>query len=69
MSGGLTVHNLGDWTAFVEDTASPAVKAFDQAILDAANVPDVSSGYDNLSLDRRLYSCVILGDEAQTGSR
>ncbi|KAF7796874.1 hypothetical protein EIP86_008059 [Pleurotus ostreatoroseus] len=42
LSGGLTVHNLGDWTAFVEDTASPAVKAFDQAILDAANVPDAT---------------------------
>lgn len=55
MSGGLTIHNLGDWSTFVEDSADPTVKAFSQAILDAATVPDVSGGYDHLSHDCRLY--------------
>jgi len=40
LSGGLTVHNLRDFSCFSEETAGPLYKAFNQAILDAAVVDD-----------------------------
>ncbi|KAH7930892.1 LigB subunit of an aromatic-ring-opening dioxygenase LigAB [Leucogyrophana mollusca] len=36
LSGGLTVHNLRNFTLFSESTASPVVKDFDKAIVHAA---------------------------------
>ena len=42
LSGGLTIHNLRDFSCFAEATARPQYKAFDQAILDAVTIPDVS---------------------------
>ncbi|KAJ3556530.1 hypothetical protein NM688_g1979 [Phlebia brevispora] len=42
LSGGLTIHNLGDFSAFSESTANPLYKSFAQAILDAVTVPDAN---------------------------
>jgi aromatic ring-opening dioxygenase catalytic subunit (LigB family) len=42
LSGGLTVHNLRDFSSFVKGSAGELHKAFDQAVLDAVTVPDVS---------------------------
>ena len=41
LSGGLTVHNLRDFSCFSEATAKPEYKAFDKAILDAVTISDV----------------------------
>ena len=42
LAGGLTVHNLRDFSGFSEDTAKPQYHAFDSAILDAVMKTDVS---------------------------
>ena len=42
LSGGFTIHNLGDFACFAQTTARPQYKAFDQAILDAVTIEDVS---------------------------
>ena len=42
LSGGLTIHNLRDFSCFAEDTAKPAYLAFNDAILDAVQTADVS---------------------------
>lgn len=41
LSGGLTIHTFEDFSAFVEETAKPIFKDFNQAILDAAQQPQV----------------------------
>ena len=46
LSGGLTIHNLRDFSCFSEETAGPIYKTFDTAILTAANVEDVSRSYN-----------------------
>ncbi|KAF7975279.1 hypothetical protein HWV62_10030 [Athelia sp. TMB] len=40
LSGGLTIHNLRDFSSFAEATAGPIYKEFNQAILDALSTPD-----------------------------
>ncbi|CAL1704287.1 unnamed protein product [Somion occarium] len=40
LSGGLTVHNLRDFSCFSEDSARPTYKAFDEAVVKAAAVED-----------------------------
>ena len=40
LSGGLTIHNLRDFSSFAESTAGPIYKEFNQAILDALSIPD-----------------------------
>lgn len=42
LSGGLTIHNLRDFSGFSEATAKPQYRAFDSAILDAVVKTDVS---------------------------
>ena len=42
LSGGLTIHNLRNPSAFAESTAGPLHKQFNQAIFDALILPDVS---------------------------
>ena len=42
LSGGLLIHNLRDFASFAEATANSAVKEFDQAILNAVSLTDVS---------------------------
>ena len=37
------IHNLRDFASFAEATANSAVKEFNQAILDAVSVADVSA--------------------------
>lgn len=49
LSGGLLIHNLRDFASFSESTANSVVKEFDQAILSAVSVTDVSA---SLSLER-----------------
>lgn len=41
LSGGLTIHNLRDFASFDPNTAQPAHKEFDKAILAAVGVADV----------------------------
>lgn len=41
LSGGLTIHNLRDFSSFSETQAQPIYKEFDKAVLDAASVSDV----------------------------
>lgn len=41
LSGGLTIHNLRDFSCFSEETARSIYKDFDKAILDAVIVRDV----------------------------
>ena len=41
LSGGLTIHNLRDFTSFSESSAKPIYKEFDKAIVAAADVKDV----------------------------
>jgi len=43
LSGGLTIHNLRDFTSFSEATAQPIYKEFDKAVLSAAGVTDTAS--------------------------
>ncbi|KAF9017997.1 Extradiol aromatic ring-opening dioxygenase [Hymenopellis radicata] len=40
LSGGLTIHNLRDISAFAPESAKPVVKEFDKAVLDAVTIPD-----------------------------
>ncbi|KIJ34630.1 hypothetical protein M422DRAFT_34980 [Sphaerobolus stellatus SS14] len=40
LSGGLTIHNLRDWSAFNEATAEPVFKEFDSAVIRAAGISD-----------------------------
>ncbi|EKM55630.1 uncharacterized protein PHACADRAFT_256379 [Phanerochaete carnosa HHB-10118-sp] len=40
LSGGLTIHNLRDFSCFAEDTAKPIYFDFDKAILEAIMLPD-----------------------------
>ena len=42
LSGGLVVHTFQDFSAFAEHTAKPIYKEFCEAILDAAQQPNVS---------------------------
>ncbi|CAG8599505.1 6484_t:CDS:10 [Acaulospora colombiana] len=44
LSGGLTFHNLRDFSGFNLDTAKPALKDFHNAILSALQISDVSDG-------------------------
>lgn len=41
LSGGLTIHNLRDFSCFAEDTAKPLYLDFDKAILEAVALTDV----------------------------
>jgi len=40
LSGGLTIHNLRDFSSFAEGTAGPLYKEFNKAVLDALSVVD-----------------------------
>lgn len=51
LSGGLTVHTFRDFSAFKEETAKPPFKEWDQAIVDAVNVPTSSKGRQQALLD------------------
>lgn len=42
LSGGLTIHNLRDFSCFAEDTAKPGYLDFDKAVLAAVAETDVS---------------------------
>lgn len=55
LSGGLTYHNLGDFTGFSESTAQPVHKEFHQAILDAVIQPKVSTIHDTPSQSNVLW--------------
>ncbi|KAJ7582588.1 Extradiol ring-cleavage dioxygenase class III enzyme subunit B [Mycena floridula] len=40
LSGGLTIHNLRDFSSFSPETASAVCKEFDQAVIKALTIPD-----------------------------
>ncbi|KAG6817076.1 hypothetical protein H0H87_012844 [Tephrocybe sp. NHM501043] len=46
ISGGLTFHNLGDFTGFAPDTCKPVHRQFDRAVFDAVTVPDADKRKD-----------------------
>jgi aromatic ring-opening dioxygenase catalytic subunit (LigB family) len=41
LSGGLTIHNLRDHSAFLEERAKPELHAFETAVLDAVQIENV----------------------------
>jgi hypothetical protein len=43
LSGGLTYHNLGDFSGFVKQTAQPNHNAFHNAIISALQIEEVRS--------------------------
>jgi aromatic ring-opening dioxygenase catalytic subunit (LigB family) len=43
LSGGLTIHNLRDFSSFSEAHAAEKYKVFDKAVLDAVTIQDVSA--------------------------
>lgn len=46
LSGGLTIHNLRDFTCFSEDIAKPIYRDFDNAILQAVTLSDAKERKD-----------------------
>lgn len=45
LSGGLPIHNRGDFSSFAPGSAKPILKDFDKAILNAVTIPGVNSCY------------------------
>lgn len=45
LSGGLTIHNLGDRTCFHETQADEIYKQFDDAVTQAVKISDVSGSF------------------------
>jgi aromatic ring-opening dioxygenase catalytic subunit (LigB family) len=43
LSGGLTVHNLQDFSCFNPETANPLIREFDDAVSSAISLSDVST--------------------------
>lgn len=52
LSGGLTIHNLRDFTSFSEPSAKPIYKEFDKAVVAAADVKDVRSPLSTIAQQR-----------------
>ena len=48
LSGGLTIHTFADFSAFSEDSAKPIYKEFSEALLDAAQQPQVCKWFPRL---------------------
>lgn len=45
LSGGLLIHNLRDFQSFSPQTAKPAQKEFDKAIVASVSIADVSCDF------------------------
>lgn len=46
LSGGLTIHNLRDFSSFDPKTAKPIHHSFHKALIDALQVPNVSRAHE-----------------------